>query len=466
MNLVTIKTSCFLLCFFPAIMLQAQPLDVKLQSAYTKLMADPQFAHSIAGLYVIESNSGKVIFEKNAQTGMAPASCQKVITSSTAFELMGSDFKYQTYVGTNSTKLKPVLDADLVIKGTGDPGFGSWRWKSTAMENTLERISKILTKHGVSGIKGSVVTDNSYLNYQPVPDGWIWQDIGNYYGAGAWSLNWHENQYDLHLRSEKTPGKPTTLLRTEPFDLAKDINNMIISGEPGSGDNGYLYSAPYSSHIFATGSIPPGENDFTISGSLPDPSAEFRTSLTAYFQSHNIAIGSNDGDIQAGSKFILIDSISSPGFDSLNYWFLKKSINLYGEAFVKTMSKLKGGNGSTGDGVAVIKNFWKQQGVDPAELNMMDGSGLSPANRITCHALVTVLEYARRQQWFKTFYNDLPEMNGLKMKDGYINGVRSYTGFVQSKSGVQYSFAFMVNNFDGNPSTVRTKMWAVLDLLK
>ncbi len=33
------------------------------------------------------------------------------------------------------------------------------------------------------------------------------------------------------------------------------------------------------------------------------------------------------------------------------------------------------------------------------------------------------------------------------MKDGYINGVRSYTGYVKSKSGEEYTFSFIVKQF-------------------
>jgi D-alanyl-D-alanine carboxypeptidase/D-alanyl-D-alanine-endopeptidase (penicillin-binding protein 4) len=52
------------------------------------------------------------------------------------------------------------------------------------------------------------------------------------------------------------------------------------------------------------------------------------------------------------------------------------------------------------------------------------------------------------------------------MKDGYINGVRSYTGYIKNKQGVEYTFSFTINNFDGSASSVREKMWKVLDLLK
>jgi D-alanyl-D-alanine carboxypeptidase/D-alanyl-D-alanine-endopeptidase (penicillin-binding protein 4) len=168
----------------------------------------------------------------------------------------------------------------------------------------------------------------------------------------------------------------------------------------------------------------------------------------------------------APQKFTNIFTNLSPSLDSINYWFLKKSINLYGEAFVKTIAYQKTGFGSTDSGIAIIKDFWNRNGIEKSALNIIDGSGLSPANRVTTNALVTVMQYARQQKWFPSFYYDLPEMNGIKMKDGYINGVRSYTGYVKSQSGVEYTFSFIVNNFDGNPGTVREKMWRVLDILK
>ena len=162
----------------------------------------------------------------------------------------------------------------------------------------------------------------------------------------------------------------------------------------------------------------------------------------------------------------LLNTHYSPPLDSINYWFLKKSINLYGEAFVKTIGYQKKGVGATDTGLSIIKYFWKQRGIDPSAINIIDGSGLSPANRITTNALVTVMQFAKKQNWFSSFYNALPDMNGIKMKDGYISGVRSYTGYVKSKSGNDYTFAFIVNNFYGSAATVKEKMWKVLNILK
>jgi D-alanyl-D-alanine carboxypeptidase/D-alanyl-D-alanine-endopeptidase (penicillin-binding protein 4) len=71
-------------------------------------------------------------------------------------------------------------------------------------------------------------------------------------------------------------------------------------------------------------------------------------------------------------------------------------------------------------------------------------------HRVTTSVLVSILQYAKKREWFSSFYYALPLINGIKMKDGYINGVRSYAGFIKSKTGREYTFAFIVNNFDGS----------------
>ena len=176
----------------------------------------------------------------------------------------------------------------------------------------------------------------------------------------------------------------------------------------------------------------------------------------------------NDHPVHSATH--LIDSIFSPTLDSMNYWFLKKSVNLYGEAFLRSFGVKKSGFGNPQnnyeEAIEILKNFWAKHGIEPSALNIIDGSGLSPANRVTTQALVTVMQYARQQEWFSSFYAALPEMNGIKMKDGYISGVRSFTGYARSASGAEYTFSFIVNNFNGSAGTVREKMWKLLDILK
>ncbi|MEO7293455.1 MAG: hypothetical protein ABIW34_10155, partial [Ginsengibacter sp.] len=54
----------------------AQTIPQKLDVAINKLQSDSQCKHGTISLYVVESKTGKIIFDKNSETGLAPASCQ------------------------------------------------------------------------------------------------------------------------------------------------------------------------------------------------------------------------------------------------------------------------------------------------------------------------------------------------------------------------------------------------------
>jgi serine-type D-Ala-D-Ala carboxypeptidase/endopeptidase (penicillin-binding protein 4) len=52
------------------------------------------------------------------------------------------------------------------------------------------------------------------------------------------------------------------------------------------------------------------------------------------------------------------------------------------------------------------------------------------------------------------------------MKSGTIGGAKTYTGYIKSKSGKEYAFAIMVNNYSGSSSMINKKLFEVLDTLK
>jgi D-alanyl-D-alanine carboxypeptidase/D-alanyl-D-alanine-endopeptidase (penicillin-binding protein 4) len=442
-------------------------LTHRIDSAIKTMIADSQFKHAIISLYVIDSKNGKVIFRRNEQAGLAPASCQKVITAATAFELLGNDYNYKTILSYDGEIDKGLLKGNIYIIGSGDPTLGSWRYKGTNEKVILSAFKKAITAAGIKTINGLVIADERKWSTQTIPDGWIWQDIGNYYGAGASALNWRENQFDIILRSGKKIDDSVKIISVNPpFDAG--LISEATSAAKGSGDNAYIYLPQFAKIGFVRGSIPVNEDKFVISGAMPDPGfvlcAALQKGLEEYFETDYELYFDKKNKIKNLQNIFYTHT--SPPLDSIMYWFLKRSINLYGEALVKTIGYEKNKIGSTDAGVKVIKNFWSENGIEKSALKIIDGSGLSPANRVTTKALAGILHFARSKNWFSSFYYALPEINGIKMKDGYINGVRSYTGYVKSKLGDEYTFSFIVNNFDGSAASVREKMWKVLDVLK
>ena len=154
--------------------LSAQSTGQKLQAAYRQFESDSQLRHGISSLYVINAKTGEVLFDKNSQIGLAPASTQKIIIAATAFELLGKDYRYKTEFGT---RIDPEDERYLWINPSGDPTFGSWRWESTREQKVLNAIVNGLKQVNFNICKGVSVR---VWNAGQIPNGWIWQDIGNY----------------------------------------------------------------------------------------------------------------------------------------------------------------------------------------------------------------------------------------------------------------------------------------------
>lgn len=452
----------------------AQPIGQRLREAFRVFENDSQMKHAISSLYVYDATSGTVVFEKNAGIGLAPASTQKVITSVTALELLGADYRYRTDFAMEGEISSGLLKGNLWVLASGDPTLGSWRYTGSKEKDILDAIVNCLRKKGVTRLAGNIFADESRGESQTVPGGWIWDDIGNYYGAGSAALNWRENQYDLLLKSGPSEGDACQIIRAEPELYEVKLVSELRAGKKGSGDNAYIYLPPYSSYGFVRGTIPPGESSFRISGSFPDPAFQMVGAMAERIEQEGFG---SPGMVTGGHSRLMekkavptgmtnFHTHYSPTLDSIIYWFNRRSINLYGEALVKTLAFERNGFGRTDSGLAILNRFWKERGLAPEELNMYDGSGLSPLNRVTTRSQVEVLKYARKRPWFAAFYEALPEYNSMKMKSGTINGVKAFCGYQKSRNGHEYVFSFIVNNYNGRASSVVNKMYAVLNLLK
>lgn len=457
-----------LMLFFStlAVNTKAQTVSARLQKAYTEFEKDAQLKYASHSLYVVELATGKPVFAKNIRQGLAPASTQKVVTAAAAYALLGEPFQYETAIGFNEDTRR------LLIQSSGDPSFGSVRYTSTRPERIIGLVTDSFELKAVRGLKDwAVIPPGKNADHQTVPDGWIIQDIGNYYGAAAMPLNWQENQYEILLKSTSRIGEPVEIINSDKLPAALlDINNQLRSAAAGSGDNAYIYLPLSGNTYLLKGTIPVNQSRFSISGAITEGAKYFFETLTPALESKGVVLensmqaaeGKNTGD----RRFTVVARFKSPGLDSLSYWFLRKSINLYGEAFIKTIGENKGAGWSADEGLAVLRRFWAQQKIGSFSLRMQDGSGLSPQNRVTTEALVQVLQYARGQKWFDSYFAGFPIYNGMQMKSGTISGVKGFCGYHKSKDGKEYVFAFLVNNHSGSSSVLVRKMYEVLDQIK
>ncbi|WP_428328808.1 D-alanyl-D-alanine carboxypeptidase/D-alanyl-D-alanine endopeptidase [Mucilaginibacter sp.] len=450
-----------------------QALSQNLQSAFSRLQADSQCSYASVSLTVLDAKTGEPVFTANPNMGLATASTLKTITTITAFNLLGKDFQYQTQFGySGAISADGTLNGDVIIKGAGDPTLGSWRYESMHENHILGLMVDALQKAGIKKINGRIIGDDAIFGSQSIPEGWIWMDVGNYYGAGTSGLCWRENQFDIKLKTGSI-GSAVTVLHTVPAMPYLSFKSELLNAPANTGDNAYAFLPIGGKTMYLRGTYAIDQDKKRIAAALPDPAYEAAFRLMDTLKRLGI-LASNDAESTTtlaakgvASPLITtnLTSILSPRLSQIIYWLNQKSINLYAEQLLKTIAWKAGKQPSTSNGVAVEQDFWKNRGIDPHSLNIVDGSGLAPGDRVTTLTMATILQSAKKETWFPDFYESLPTYNDIKMKSGTILNVLTYAGYHTYK-GRDLCFSIMVNNFSGSSKAMKEKIFRVLDELK
>lgn len=439
----------------------AQNITQKLDEATKNLMNSSGAISSNLSFYVSDEN-GNFIYEYQGNKGLSTASTQKIFTAGAALEALGKSYTYKTTSSYSGNISGGNLNGNLFISSTGDPTLGSWRYEAYKPEVFKQKLIDAVKKSGIKKISGDLVIDDSYFDHQTIPGGWPWNDLGNYYGAGVWGINWRENQFDININGNEFKSF------SYPLEGVNWLNDLKVGG---SSDQSLIFTAPHSDVALINGTLP--AKTVTVSGAVPNPPLQLGAEVKQWLKDSGIdfsgkVVTNSQLEIE-GKKALqapknnIILTYESPTLDKIIYWFLRKSINFYGETLIKTLGKEKKGDPSFKSGVAYLKEFWKSKGINPNMINFADGSGLSPQNYVAAKAEVQALLYARKQPWFESYYEGFPTHdNGMKMKSGTMSDTKSYAGYHTSKDGKKYVFSIIINNYEGSGSTELQKILNVL----
>ena len=246
------------------------------------------------------------------------------------------------------------------------------------------------------------------------------------------------------------------------------INELITTS---SDAEAFLYfSLDASNEAYLRGSVAMDTpSDFSLRCAIPDSGLYVADELTQALKSNGIQVeeeatigGSNQ------EKLTLLATHRSPPLSKLLEPFLRISINMYGEVFVKTMAYERGLDSLINAPRTILPSFIKTligKNDSLAGVAVTDGSGLSRSNRLSTYALARILFTVQNESWFdQSFYNAFPTINGLRMKSGTLMNTIAYAGYVRENFFV---FSFMINNYYGETAPeMRKKVWKILDTLK
>jgi serine-type D-Ala-D-Ala carboxypeptidase/endopeptidase (penicillin-binding protein 4) len=469
--------------FFAVLLLLAQLCPAQSVADFiASLKSEAALQNASLGLSVLDAASGATLCEYNGKTSLTPASTMKIITTATALQLLGKDYRFETLLQYSGAfdKATGVLDGDLIIKGSGDPSLNSEYFRKS--EDTFFVVNKwaaVLKEKGVKKITGKLVLDVSCFE-EEVPGTWVWGDIGNYFGAPAYGISYNDNKFYIMFKPCATTGDSVCINKTVPCMDGLCFQNTVKAG--GHEDNAVVYHAPFSNNITIHGTLPASGKGQSIEASLPDPSLLLAKHLRQALQAAGIALKEGEpfkvtayNKKEYGAARSHLYTHRSPTLEKLIYFTTLHSNNMYAESMFKTVALKKGGWGSTWQGMTTVSNHLKSKGFDPNGLFINDGSGLSRSNAVTAEHLSKILYmmYADSAT-HAPFYNSLPVAgvsgslrslgkgtaleNNFRAKSGYITRVRSYAGYLKTRAGKDVCVSLIINNFNGSPSDTKKKM--------
>jgi serine-type D-Ala-D-Ala carboxypeptidase/endopeptidase (penicillin-binding protein 4) len=207
----------------------------------------PAGAH--AGAYVMDATSGSELFTSHGEDRKAPASVEKVYTTSTALRRYGSTGTLDTsVVSAAGLGADGTLGGDLVLKGGGDPTFGSRAFarRTYGGDASVESLAEKLRAAGVRRVQGDVLGDESaWDSFRGVPDKGLGR-VNPYVGPLS----------ALSFDRDLTPGGGSYVLRPAAYAADKLVRALKAQGISVAG-GARAGTAPSGARTLVTVSSPP-----------------------------------------------------------------------------------------------------------------------------------------------------------------------------------------------------------------
>ena len=461
----------------------------KVQESISNLASSPTNKNAKISFKAIDLANGKEIASYKSSLAIPSASTTKLFSTATAFEVLGPNFITSTRIYCKGKIGKDsVLYGDIYIRGGGDVSLGSRFFCEKGKELAfLNRWTDSLKAKGISKIQGSVICDGSEFGYAGTPKSWGLDDIGNYYGAAAEAINFFDNTIKIYFKT-KDLGKNSELLEIYPKISNLTLKNEVVSGNV-SGDNVIVFGANYSLNRYAKGFLPANQDRFEVKGSMPDPEYQLAEEWVKVLRASNFVVRDGAKGMRSDKTRVKVNYASdvkylffekSKTLKEIAYWANFKSVNLFAEGLLNYIGLSQKNDGSTNTSIIALEKFWLGK-INFNGLVLRDGCGLSKENSISATHFCDLLKYLYVSKNFSDFKSTLPiaGVSGtiknlckgqagegrIFAKSGTISKVKSYAGYIESKSGKNLAFAITVNNYSGSNSRIIAEIEKVLNEL-
>lgn len=371
---------------------------VREQASRALLAADLQAVLAGTEHCAVVTDGTETLARLAGDRALAPASGLKLLTGAAALDVLGPDTRFVTVAGAAEPPVEGVVAGDLFVVGGGDPTIGT------------EAYAAYLA--GRPRYAGYPVTRIEALA-DAIAGAGIQRIDGDVVGDD-----------DRHEAVRYLPSwKPS--YRTE--GQSGPLGALVVNG------------------------------GFSAVGGrvgVADPAAHFAQVLAGLLEARGVAVGgARSGDAPPG--LVELARLESATVAEIVAAEVSASDNLASELLAREIGIAVAGSGTTDAGTAAIEQRLAGLGVPTAGVDLVDGSGLAPANRATCDSLVAALELGAQPRFaaldeglsvagvrgtLAERFAGHPLAGTLRAKTGHIDGVVALAGLVETARAPVFAF--------------------------
>ncbi len=358
-----------------------------------QLLTGTEVSNSTTSAKVIDTLSGEVLFSRQSDRRLVPASTAKLLTSAAALSYLGPDYRFHTTVLVGGRRSGRTVHGNLYVRGTGDP---------TLTQEHIDTLAAAVEKAGITTVTGHLVADDTAFDRTSTAPGWP-TDPDSTIDTAPISALTTATDGTFDTASVAVSVKPSSsgepaVVQQHPDNTYLSIENKAVTGDSGSPDTVTVQRPQGSRRIIVTGSFPESAEAETHLVSVDDPTALAASVFRESFRRHNVTIRGTTVQAATPSTATTIRDQSSIPLRELLVPWMKLSNNAHAELVTKAIGRKAGhGRGTWDNGLDQIDSSLTDLGVDTDDLHLVDGSGLSLDDRVTTSLVTALLQKASQQ---------------------------------------------------------------------
>ena len=408
------------------------------------------------GISIVDLETGKVLYERDATTPLNPASNAKLVTTAAALAQLGPEHRYSTTVWVAKDGVDDgVIAGPLYLQGGGDPAL---------ITGEIYELAGQIEAAGIKKLRGSIIVDAGRYSDEGLPPGFDQKEEFASHRApgGAMAVNY--NTFEVHARPAKVIGEPPVLsalpavpsivLESKAKTVEGNRNKLHVSAEQ---RDGKLFVTFHGEVGISNG---PSSYRYPVS----DPSTYAGELLLVALRQRGIEVGKakvERGEVPKDAQ--LVATMRSEALSELCRAVNKWSNNFMAEQILRSLAPDRGATADAA--LEQLRAYTREIGMPQDGMVLGNGSGLYANNLISAGALTHLLAHVHADFRYRSdFMASLAIMGAdgttrsrlkesdargfIRVKTGTLDDVSALSGYVGATGRDPIAFAVLINNLD------------------